>query len=377
MISEFYNPVPWTGSFSAGQTPDPLKLKPFDSIANTSLAFCLNMWQHHVFEYYARHLLYAYAVDIVHNTDTITLSVDLRPPSLQIQVIGYMGGNAGTGKSAVIEALLMFSILWGRRDTIETMAFMGLAGLMIDGDSIHSCRGMSVGKPASASSQVDRSVDVVLLSIVDETSQAPQLVIGEAALVTRRIKCNSLPWGGIHLLLSADFLQMPPVNGSYIFEPLVDTSRQYFKVMAALDIWNNLNFKCFLIEPMRQAGDLPFVAILDRVHWGVTTQEDVDKLNNQYLPNLQTMPNIPSQPEVFTPMATSLNRDRHAYCLYNIKQNAIALNEPLFEVLATPEDGRDREIIERLKNLNDEDTGKMPFLIRFIIGEEVNNYYSV
>jgi hypothetical protein len=368
MLSEFYYPIPWIDPLSLGKTRDASVLKPFDSISSVSIAYCLNYWQHYVFEYYARHLLYAYTVDIVESSNSIWLDTSL-PPSLRPQIIGYMGGNAGTGKSAVIEALLKFSALWGRRDTIETMAFMGLAGLMIEGDSIHSSRGMSVGKSARESEQVNNNVDKVMLSIVDEASQAPQLVFGEAGLITRKIRKSGLPWGGIHVLLIADFLQNPPIKGSYIFEPVVDNTRQYFKVMAALDLWNSINFIAFLINPMRQAADLPFVEILDRVHWGVANEEDVNLLNQQYLPNLPTMPVIPSEPDIFTPLGTSLNKDRHEFCQHTIIQNAISKKVPLFEILADSDDRRNRKIIERLKSLSDENTGKMPFMIRFIIGE--------
>ena len=56
-----------------------------------------------MFETYARHLLYLYACDIdrseFHN---------VCPPNIKPQLVGYLGGAAGTGKSAVISALLDF-----------------------------------------------------------------------------------------------------------------------------------------------------------------------------------------------------------------------------------------------------------------------------
>ncbi|ORY19915.1 hypothetical protein BCR33DRAFT_646247, partial [Rhizoclosmatium globosum] len=84
----------------------------------------------------------------------------------------YLGGEAGTGKSAVIAALLTFATLWGRRNTIETMSFMGLAGLMIDGDTIHSYRSLKID--LNASSEIGHAVKMkiqnVYLSIIDEVS---------------------------------------------------------------------------------------------------------------------------------------------------------------------------------------------------------------
>ena len=66
--------------------------------------------------------------------------------ALEPQLIGYLGGEAGSGKSAVIEALLIFATRWGRRNAIETLAFTGIAAIQADGKTIHSGRNIEFGK---------------------------------------------------------------------------------------------------------------------------------------------------------------------------------------------------------------------------------------
>jgi len=92
---------------------------------------------------YARHLKFLFIRDIDPSLPEMTdeLAAEF---NLQKQLIGYIGGEAGTGKSAFIAAILTFATLWGRRNTVETMAFTGLAALNVQGDTIHSHRGITI-----------------------------------------------------------------------------------------------------------------------------------------------------------------------------------------------------------------------------------------
>jgi hypothetical protein len=103
--------------------------------------------------------------------------LSLCPPNIKPQLIGYIGGEAGTGKSAVISALLTLSLLWGRRNTIETMAYMGLAGLNVEGDTIHSHRGLSIGLTFRPCARVEDGVRSIYLSIIDEISMLNKVIL--------------------------------------------------------------------------------------------------------------------------------------------------------------------------------------------------------
>ncbi|KAJ3216594.1 hypothetical protein HDU81_001065, partial [Chytriomyces hyalinus] len=149
------------------------------------------------------YLLLAYLTD----AQDKQLKVSPPPYKLKPQLIGYLGGEAGTGKSAVIAALLLFAQLWGRPNTIETMAFMGLAGLMIDGDTIHSKRSLAIDLARSQplSHTVKEKICCVVLLIVDEVSMTKINVMGAAEERTREVYptsdiCRTKVWGGKHLL---------------------------------------------------------------------------------------------------------------------------------------------------------------------------------
>ncbi|KAJ3221766.1 hypothetical protein HDU78_000312, partial [Chytriomyces hyalinus] len=128
-LDDLLKPVPWIPPAPSGPPTPKSELAKYARIGQISESYQLDFWQHYTFETYARHLLLAYLTDANEIEPTVSPQWNLKP-----QLIGYLGGEAGTGKSAVIAALLHFSRLWGHPNTIETMAFMGLAGLMIDGD---------------------------------------------------------------------------------------------------------------------------------------------------------------------------------------------------------------------------------------------------
>ncbi|KAJ3221204.1 hypothetical protein HDU78_000645, partial [Chytriomyces hyalinus] len=67
------------------------------------------------------------------------------------------------------------------------MAFMGLAGLMIEGDTIHSKRslGIDFAQSQPLSHTVKEKIRCVLLSIVDEVSMTKIDVMGAADERTR------------------------------------------------------------------------------------------------------------------------------------------------------------------------------------------------
>ncbi|KAI8818851.1 hypothetical protein BJ741DRAFT_640707, partial [Chytriomyces cf. hyalinus JEL632] len=204
-LNDLLQPVPWTLPSPSGPPTPKSHLQNFARIGQISESFQLDFWQHYTFETYARHLLLAYLTDA-------------QDKQLKPQLIGYLGGEAGTGKSAVIAALLLFAQLWGRPNTIETMAFMGLAGLMIDGDTIHSKRNLAIDLAQSQplSHTVKENIRCVVLSIVDEVSMTKIDVMGAAEERTREV--YPLVWAGKHLLMCGDWLQLPPVGGRPLFD---------------------------------------------------------------------------------------------------------------------------------------------------------------
>ena len=385
-MTEFFEAVPWTNPKQLKLDCSPkaidaaVKALPrFAALKDISKALRLNFWQHAVYETYARHLLYLFMLDIQED-DPASALANVEVPSnvtstlLKKQLIGYMGGGAGAGKSAVISALLIFAQLWGRRDTIETMAFTGLASLNVDGNTVHSSRGLETfGFSFSGAESVVRKVRKVYLTIIDEVSMLGQKLCGAADAVTRHLRNCDWPWGGIHILLAGDFLQLPPVKGVSITKAPNDKNGEsnYSWYLAAYELFQQCNYHVFLTDIMRQQDDPEFQEILERMHWGVNVQADLDVLNRRSLdhPEFNVEAHFSTYKsdveDYFSPLAISTNRARCGFNIENIYSFAQKEERCVYEILADSSMMRNRALIQRLKYSDDDFTGKIPFLLSF------------
>ena len=393
-LTEYFEPVPWTepAPLPPPPCPDAASVPPtiasviaasvkqlprFASIKDISKAMRLNFWQHAVFETFARHLMRKFVVDIELSNDNID-AAEVLPPhaSLKPQLIGYVGGIAGSGKSAVIASLLTFAQLWGRRDTVETMSFTGLASLNVEGNTVHTSRGLH---PRTCEPQpnnnVVQSVRRIYLTIIDEVSMLGQKLCGAAECITRDIRFCQKPWGGIDIMLAGDFLQLPPVKALSITRAPTDLrgDTRYTWYLAAYTLFQQCNYVAFLTENMRQRDDKAFQDILERMHWGVNHQRDIDALNERCITNASfSFAQHFNQPhydtpveEYFSPVAISTNRERCSFNLENIYTFCKKESICVYEVLATSRRKANQAMIHRLKHSDDDFTDKVPFLFTF------------
>jgi hypothetical protein len=140
-FEDCFRPVKWSEAcdmtISLAAVPD------FPNIASVSAAFKPNNWQRHAFETMARHLLYAPLQDCATSCEDLARLQRRSPWAIKRQLRCYLSGDAGTDKSTVIHAVLMFARKWGRGDAVETLAFTGFNAMGIDWSTIHSARNLS------------------------------------------------------------------------------------------------------------------------------------------------------------------------------------------------------------------------------------------
>jgi hypothetical protein len=218
-FQECFRPVSWHEPAASPQWSRAV-LPAFPSIAVTSEAFHMNFWQHAMFEVAARHLLYAYSTDVadVLCEPMYPASYRAKPYEIRPQMIAYLGGEAGTGKSTVVHGLLAFSKMWGREGSVETLAFTGVAAINVKGRTMHSARNLKLNgaqnNPTPTVEMKSRFTRVVLV-IIDEISMTDQALLGGTDLASRSLAGNTNKiMGGRHIMLIGDWLQLPSVAGS-------------------------------------------------------------------------------------------------------------------------------------------------------------------
>ena len=345
------------------------------------MAFRLNLFQHYIFETMARHLLSCYSGDIAleNQNDLKEQLIHINPNMgyLKEQLIGYSGGEAGSGKSAIISATLTFATLWGRRNTVETMAPSGVAGLLVQGDTVHRNRGLNIAFVRSNSTVIQKQILAVYLSIIDEGSMLPQQLLGEADEVTRDIRQNNKPWGGRHIMIFSDLLQLPPVLAKPIYENVTEDQNNS-RSNAAHVLWNSINFIAFLTDVWRQHKDPQFLDILHRTHWGVNTAADLEVLNTRTVHECYETDTTPivmplnlQHQHYFAPMVSPINKDRCSYLRVHNHNHAKKCGIHLFEIMAKPANKNKEALIRNLSYMDDDNTDKIPLMFFGYIGMPV------
>lgn len=101
------------------------------------------------------------------------------------------------------------------------------------------------------------------LLIIDEISMLGKNLFEAISEVGKKLKLSKKPFGGIRLLLSGDFLQLPPVKDEWCF---------------LSEEWKKLDAIVFEFDEPKRYDDLSYFHLLLRIRQGEHTQKDVDVL---------------------------------------------------------------------------------------------------
>ncbi|RGP73082.1 ATP-dependent dna helicase pif1 [Fusarium longipes] len=137
----------------------------------------------------------------------------------------FFTGSAGCGKSTVLKAAI--DLLKDQDKNVVVAAPTGKAALNIDGmtlysylswvpdfreKDLHGISSILYGKSGRNTRKRLRETDVL---IIDETSMVENNFLSRMEYVLRHIRQDhrgELPWGGLQLIVTGDFCQLPPVE---------------------------------------------------------------------------------------------------------------------------------------------------------------------
>lgn len=137
----------------------------------------------------------------------------------------FFTGAAGTGKSVLLREIIKVLLNMYDPTQVAITAPTGVAGLNIGGSTIHSWAGIGYGKESaerllkglSSSKKLQwRSTKAL---IIDEISMLDGNLFDKLEYIARMVRReddlprgSSDPFGGIQLIISGDFFQLPPVS---------------------------------------------------------------------------------------------------------------------------------------------------------------------
>lgn len=218
-------------------------------------------------------------------------------------------GPAGAGKTYLLNRFIKLAKNEGKH--VSVTATTGLAATHLGGTTIHSWAGIGVADYISPGFAEHMSkgrheiIEKTDILVIDEISMLHDYRLDMVDEVCRLVRKNDEPFGGIQVVMSGDFFQLPPVNRG--------NGRAGGFVVNA-NVWQELDpVICYLEEQHRQddeqllgilnalrAGDIrrhhaeallartevtaPDTTALTELH---TVNVDVDRINEQRLDELE------------------------------------------------------------------------------------------
>ncbi len=178
-----------------------------------------------------------------------------------------ISGFAGTGKTALIQ--LIRADLEKRGRKVRTTAFTGIAAQKIKGSTMSSLLKLGIAKSVVEIGGVNfeeahRNLEGVTDIILDEVSMCSGDFLELVDEILQEIRGNRRPFGGLRMIFSGDFLQLPPVHTLQDPPAHRKWAFQYLPVQRCHGI--------FLNESMRQR-DPEEVYLLNQFRRGIISEE--------------------------------------------------------------------------------------------------------
>ena len=188
----------------------------------------------------------------------------------------FFTGSAGTGKSVLLRDIIrnLRAKYKREQDRVAVTASTGLAACNVGGSTLHSFAGIGLGKDEVPElvRKIKRNAKAKLrwqrtkVLVVDEISMVDGDLFDKLENIARIIRSNGRPFGGIQLVITGDFFQLPPVPDS----------GRVAKFAFDAATWNtSIEHTIGLTRVFRQK-DPTFANMLNEMRVGKLTQQSID-----------------------------------------------------------------------------------------------------
>jgi len=189
----------------------------------------------------------------------------------------YLTGAAGSGKTHVLNEYVTY--LKHRGVRVGVTASTGIAATHIGGVTIHSWSGAGI-RDTLSDSEIEaleqkeylwKRFNKTQVLMIDEVSMLSPRLFDTVERICRAMKRKEEPFGGMQIVLSGDFFQLPPITRG-------DSRVEFVNVS---DAWNGMDVRtCYLDEQFRQEDDT-LLNILNEMRGGIISDKTRDTLKKQ------------------------------------------------------------------------------------------------
>ncbi len=190
----------------------------------------------------------------------------------------FLTGPAGSGKTHVLNSYIQY--LKSHAVDVAVTASTGIAATHLGGMTIHSWSGLGVRDILT-----DRDIDDMMqraylykrfertkVLIIDEISMLHHFRLDLIEWICRQMKHNEKPFGGMQVILSGDFFQLPPVTRGEVVE-----SEFAYKA----DCWKDAKLTvCYISEQHRQKDNV-YLSILNKIRKNKVDVETLELLKSR------------------------------------------------------------------------------------------------
>ncbi len=190
----------------------------------------------------------------------------------------YLTGPAGSGKTFLLNQFIHY--LKGWQVVTGVTASTGIAATHLGGITIHSWAGFGIKDAASDGELKEltrrRHLRHRLLGaevlVIDEVSMLHGRQLDLVDRIARLVRDDDRPFGGLQVILSGDFFQLPPVSGK---------GEEEASGVYDSQAWKELNLRvCYLDEQHRQE-DQGFLNLLKEIRGNMVSLRSWDLLKER------------------------------------------------------------------------------------------------
>lgn len=286
----------------------------------------------------------------------------------------FLTGPGGSGKTALIGEI--YNNI-NERKNIQLTAMTGVAAIQLHqtAKTLHSWAGIGLGdqtanvyfsKICGSKALFDKWKKIEIL-VIDEVSMLSQELFDKLEEIARLIKKSTKPFGGIQVILSGDFYQLPPVknNSKFCFESCKFDSLFQHKI---------------ILDSIFRQKDEVLVKILQNIRLGKITKSNIKKLQERIVKSENNikpvilMPKKASVDEINNVNLCKLSGDSVKFCRKVLETLDVSKEEENYlKLLSVDEYSQELEFLEKSTLINEIVELKVGSQVMSIINLEENN----